>query len=127
MRGHGIDMPDPRFGEDGTIMQGTPEVDSDEFIAARRACRRYRALAGGAPSAEEQQEMLARAVAYAECLRTEGVDVPDPKTDEDGKSLIGGEGLDRNDPAFSEADETCRSKVRGLPAPWSPGGEGEKG
>lgn len=129
MRGQGIDMPDPRFGEDGTIMQDTPEVDRDELIAARRACRRYRDRGGGTPSEEEQQEMPERSVAYAECMRTEGIDVPDPKTDEDGKNLIGSQGPERNDPAFSEADETCRGKVRDLPAapPSQRGGGGQEG
>jgi hypothetical protein len=122
MRGQGIGMPDPQFGEDGTIMQPGPEeaVDSDEMEAARRACRRYRPGGGRAPSEgerEEQREMLERAVAYAECMREEGIDIPDPQTDEDGKNLIsGGAELDRDDPDFSEAVETCRSKVSGLPA-----------
>jgi hypothetical protein len=135
MRGLGIDMPDPQIGEDGTIMQPGPEeaVDSDEMEAARRACRRYRPGGGRAPSEEEreeQREMLERAVAYAECMREEGIDVPDPQTDEDGKNLISGGGeLDRDDPDFSEADETCRSKVSGLPAapPSGPGGGGQEG
>jgi hypothetical protein len=132
MREQGIDMPDPRFGEDGTIVHDTPEGDRDELRAAQRACRRYRHGGGRAPSEEErqeQQEMLERAVAYAKCMREEGIDVPDPTTDEDGKNLILGQGLDRDDPDFSEADETCRSKLSSLPAaPASePGGGDQEG
>jgi hypothetical protein len=129
MRGQGIDMPDPQIGEDGTILQSRPEGDRNELRAAQRACRRFRSRGGRAPSEEErqeQQEMLERAVAYAECMREEGIDVPDPKIDEDGKNLIGGNGLDRDDPDFSKADETCRSKVSGLPAA-PPGGGGQEG
>jgi hypothetical protein len=130
MRGQGIDMPDPQIGEDGTITQAGPEevVDADEMQAAQRACRQYRDSGGRAPSEderEEQREMLERAVAYAECMREEGIKVPDPTSDEDGKNLImGGGGLDRDAPDFTEADETCRSKVSGLPAapPSQPGG-----
>jgi hypothetical protein len=119
MREQGIDMPDPQIGEDGTIVQDAPDGDRDELRAAQRACRRYRDGGGRAPSVEEreeQQEMLERAVAYAQCMREEGIDVPDPTTGEDGKNVIGGVGLDRDDPDVSEADEACRSKLSGLPA-----------
>jgi hypothetical protein len=129
MREQGIDMPDPQIGEDGTTVQTRREGDREKLRAAERACRRYRPRGGQAPSEEErqeQQEMLERAVAYAKCMREEGIDVSDPKTDEDGKNLIGGNGPDRDDPDFSEADKACRSKVSGLPAA-PPGGGRQRG
>jgi hypothetical protein len=95
MRGQGIDMPDPQIGEDGTIVQSRPEGHRDELRAAQRACRRFDSRGGRAPSEEkrqEQHELLEQAVAYAECIREEGIDVPDQKTDEAGKNLIGGQG-----------------------------------
>ena len=55
MREHGIDMPDPRFGEDGSVSVevGDPGSDMDpsdpspEFERAQEACSEYDPLNGG--------------------------------------------------------------------------------
>ena len=56
------------------------------------------------PSPELQDAM----VAFAECMRDEGIDVPDPG--EGGGLVVGGGhgGLDPADPEFQEAEEECR-------------------
>jgi hypothetical protein len=61
MREHGIDMPDPTFGEDGRaqirIRRGDgasgPDPDDPEFKAAQEACRDKLPFGGERPSTEK--------------------------------------------------------------------------
>jgi hypothetical protein len=65
MREHGIDMPDPTFGEDGEarieMRRGRgdgasgPDPDSPKFKAAEEACRDKLPFGGEPPSTEESQ------------------------------------------------------------------------
>jgi hypothetical protein len=65
MREHGIDMPDPTFGEDGEarieMRRGRgdgasgPDPDSAKFKAAEEACRDKLPFGGEPPSTEESQ------------------------------------------------------------------------
>lgn len=52
-----------------------------------------------------------QALEWAQCMRDEGVDVPDPETDEDGNVQMGriqvGPGGDIDPEAFQDATETC--------------------
>ncbi|MFC7329907.1 hypothetical protein [Marinactinospora rubrisoli] len=78
MREQGIDMPDP--SADGS-MNLDGGGDPEAFSAAAETCQgelgQPPAPEGGpAPSDEER---LADALAFAECLREEGYDVPDPE------------------------------------------------
>jgi hypothetical protein len=64
------------------------------------------------------------AVAYARCMRENGVDIPDPTTGEGGMVKIGpgpgggGGGPDPASPAFARADGKCRQHLeRGGGAP----------
>jgi hypothetical protein len=113
MRDNGVpDFPDP--GPDGTFAGGDPEsmravLDSDKGRAALDKCRD---LAPGGGEGREldpaQQEQLRQ---WAQCMRDNGVDVPDP--DPNSGSLFGGEGqlpFDTNDPTFQKAMEACQDK-----------------
>jgi len=90
MRDHGVDMPDP--GSDGAVTGGgnggapgslggsAPAVNlGTADTAAMDACRKFLPN-GGEPkkltAAEREQ-----AVRYAQCMRTHGVDYPDPSAD----------------------------------------------
>jgi hypothetical protein len=114
MREHGVDMPDPQVDEDGGIRiqrkggGGNPDQDRE----AEEACQKHMKSAGGrAPSEEQQQQMRERALAFAQCMRDHGVDFPDPQFQEGGKVMMGGKGLDPNDPDFQEAQEACQDKM----------------
>ena len=63
------------------------------------------AQAGGSPATE-----LAKAVAYAQCIRSHGVpDWPDPETTPDGGYGFRTVGIDAESPALQSALEACKS------------------
>ena len=93
MREHGVDMPDPQF--DATTAAGV--------IGARWArpasdptTSQMRGGPGGVPAAswrtvaatfdahrpEEQAEMQEQVLAFAQCMRDHGIDMPDPEFDD---------------------------------------------
>jgi hypothetical protein len=71
---------------------------------------------GGLSEEEREQELLD----WVECMRGEGVDVPDPEVDADGNMRMPGMRItqDGSGPSIEEAQETCGE----IPAP--PGGGG---
>ena len=53
-------------------------------------------------------------LAYAECMRDHGIDMPDPDFSGDGGAFrmgVGADGMDPNDEKFKEADEACNDKL----------------
>ena len=58
-------------------------------------------------------------LAFTECMRENGVDVPDPEFSEDGEGgpriqMGPGGDFDPNDPDFQAAQEKCRSHLEGI-------------
>jgi hypothetical protein len=130
MRDQGVDFPDPKPGEDGAMLVGPDPgeepptaAEQQEMEAADAECKGILEDVEGslpAPSAEEQREMQDRALAFAECMREEGIDFPDPEFDEGGRMTFGvgggpGQGgLDPGDQEFQEAQETCTEETGGM-------------
>ena len=138
MRDHGVDMPDPQFDGGGgpgggvvvaEVPRGTgPRIDpeSEVFQEADEACRPI--MEDVAPdielTPEEEAEMRDQALAFAECMRDHGVDMPDPQFGEDGgvSISVGSAGdadpaerrPDFEDPAFEAAMEECRGDGFGV-------------
>jgi hypothetical protein len=107
MRGHGIDMPDPRPGRGLDI---TGDVNPERFELARRACREE---LGEPPvpelSNEQRDEFRQAALKYARCMRAHGIDIPDPTYDTNGELQITmATGVDDDAPAFTAANAKCR-------------------
>jgi hypothetical protein len=50
-------------------------------------------------------------LAFAKCMRDNGVDMPDPKEGPDGAVELGVRGAGPDDPAFATAYEKCRGKL----------------
>ena len=124
MREHGIDMPDPEPGADGTSrlrLGGLAGVDRDKLTAAAAACRSLLPAGGALPSLNPQQADQMRA--YAQCLREHGINVPDPDP-QTGRIKIDDELLKLNpdDPAFKRAQEDCRTLRPNQGASASAGG-----
>jgi hypothetical protein len=75
-------------------------------------------------STEDSQEAL---LAYAECMRGEGIDMADPTFDADGNATGGGfgpdSGIDPRSDEFQAAQETCGSLIEGVTL-GGPGGGG---
>ena len=113
MRANGVDVPDPRRDADGgMVMEGGPGgggVDPD-FEEADEECRHLLPERGEGPQlSPEQQDALEEAeLAYADCMRDQGVDYPDPDFSGGGAVIrIGEGGVDPTDPEFGAADEKC--------------------
>jgi hypothetical protein len=136
MREHGIDMPDPqRVGSGGIkqTMNGKPGSRA-KMDAANKDCQKYMQIGGGrAPSAAEQAKAKDAMLAYAKCMRDNGVDMPDPKFSNSGGGVtfqLGGPGNkggstggpNPDSPTFKAADKVCHSKLADLEK-GGPGGD----
>ncbi len=118
MRDNGVpNFPDPVNGglqiDGNEIGMGTPT-----YKAADEACK---SLMPAPPAGSvDDQEGRDRMLAYAQCMRDNGVpNFPDPKPGEG--IALDGDVLDINSPAFKAAEEACHS------LPGAPGGDGTQG
>jgi predicted small secreted protein len=137
MREQGIDMPDPQFnGDGGVLMQqgkaGETPPDKELVEAAEAACKQHREKAEAGlqkPSAEEQQKMKESMLAFARCMREQGVDFPDPNFDEDGRVTqhLDGTQIDPESQKFKDAEKLCRDKNPGPKVPGAGGAAGAAG
>jgi hypothetical protein len=125
MRDNGVTgFPDPKFGDGGggSMMIDSSsgiDPDSDSFKAAQSKCQPAldKVMGDGAESRSpaEQQEMKDQALAYAQCMRDNGVDMPDPTFDDQGHVQMrvgGGPGAPEeiNKEKMDKAQEACRGK-----------------
>jgi hypothetical protein len=128
MREHGIDMPDPqRVGNGGIKMtqKATPGSRA-KMEAANKDCQKYMKVGGGrAPSAAEQAKAKDAMLAYARCMRAQGVDMPDPQFSSGGfsfklggpRSKGGSTGPNPDSPAFKAADKVCHKYLADVEGP----------
>jgi hypothetical protein len=107
MRGNGVDMPDPAPGEGGLreafhgIQEDYDQATIEQALAACQDLLPQRAHEGGHDSAREEVVL-----ALAQCLREQGLEVPD--------DLFEGGGLhDMADEELRAAMEECRDVVAG--------------
>lgn len=118
MRDNGVDMPDPTFGEDGSIRNGAVAMGRDDdpavFTEAAEACREFEAANRFDVN---DPELLAERVEFARCMREHGVNVPDPEA---GSGLaLDTEGVD--DKTLQDAMTAC-GKGGAAPAAPTAGG-----
>ena len=119
MRENGVpEFPDPQI-EDGRIKMkiggpdGGGQLDPEAMDQAQEACEDLAPRGGGNFSEEDRQEMQDAMLAYAQCMRENGYDMPDP-------DFSGGDGMFRmegepEDPAFQQAQEACEDELPGRP------------
>jgi hypothetical protein len=115
LRENGVDVPD-NPGQGG----GGASIDRDKLQEALEGpCKEFRSEGFGNISEEDQQEMQDRFQEFSQCMRDEGVEVPDITAG--GGPPGGGERLDQDDPDVQAAMEKCQGE---LPqgAPGGPGG-----
>lgn len=96
-------------GEDGAASGPPPGVE-----AAQRACKHFLPNEGEPPKlspAEEAKERQA-ALKFARCMRSHGVDIPDPGSS--GAVEIGGN-VDPHTATFEAAQKACQSLIGKLP------------
>lgn len=112
MRDNGVDMPDP--GPDGGFGGGAEnKVDrgSPAFQKAMDACRSM--LPGGGDLSKLDPKMIDQLRQFTQCLRDNGVDVPDPDPNSPMLGLEKMQGLDRDSPAVKKAMDACKDKIPG--------------
>jgi hypothetical protein len=130
MREHGVDMPDPQRDAKGGIRitqsrrAGDGMTDA-KMQAAQKDCDKYME-AGGSPVRDPAMEarMQDALFAYAKCMRSHGIDMPDPQVSGGkvtmkvgsggGKGEQGRTGGDPETPAFKAADKACHHHLAEL-------------
>lgn len=114
LREEGLDVPDPKVDASGNLqllIGERPSFDPDSAAAqsAIKACQKYIQGIIQSFSADDLADIRDATVEYAQCLRKEGYDVPDPK-------FLSREGpfptLDRDDERFIKADKVCQPKLQ---------------
>ncbi len=118
MRSHGLtNFPDPQISGNRVTIQthegaGGLDPNSPQFQAAQSACQNL--LPKGNPENPQQQAQDRDAlVRFAQCMRSHGVDVPDPQPAGNGNLGIrlgpgAGPGQDMNNPQFQAAQSACQ-------------------
>lgn len=114
-RAHGINVPDPTpgggFGRgEFRILRQYPQ---SQVQAVMQACRQYLVQAfpqlnlSPAQRAQLQQQL----VRFAQCMRSHGVNIPDPQSGPGGFFGFRGafRSVDRNSPVFQSAQQACQS------------------
>jgi hypothetical protein len=113
MRDHGVDVPDPDPGGGPVrIGPGTGiDPENPRFQEAQQACaKEVGDLIPGGNDPARRQEFQDKALAFARCMRDNGIDMPDPTFGEGGRveqRLEGG--VSPDDPRFQEAQKQCES------------------
>lgn len=116
MRENGVpDFPDPEI-EDGRLQMRIEggEMDQDAMEKAQEECEDLAPRGGGNFSEEDRQEMQDAFLEYAQCMRDNGYDMPDPDFGDGEGGMFRMEG-EPNDPAFTSAQEACEDKMPGRP------------
>jgi hypothetical protein len=134
-RSHGINVPDPTPGGGpaagfGAGLRSLRNYPTAQVNAARQACNQYLIQAfpqlnlSPAQRAQVQQQL----VKFAQCMRSHGIDVPDPTFNGNGGFGIGRtfRNIDRNSPGFQSALSACRN-LRPSFGGRGPGGGGPGG
>lgn len=109
MRENGVpNFPDPQPGAGGIDLNGNEfDVDSPAFKAADQACESV-LPAPPADGSEDDQDGRDQMLAYARCMRDNGVaNFPDPQAG--GGIDLNGDLLDIDSPAFKAAEKACAS------------------
>ncbi|WP_116952604.1 hypothetical protein [Jiangella endophytica] len=114
MRENGVDLPDPDPGQPGIQLQ-LPQGDPDAQ-AAMEECRSL--LPNGGDLQEVDGDALESLRAFTECMRENGIDMPDPAAD-GGLSMP--EGVDPQSAEFQAAMTTCQPELDGAPIRIGPG------
>jgi hypothetical protein len=113
MRDNGVDVPDP--GPDGTFGDAMGKIDrtSAAFQKAMEACKKH--LPGGGDLSKLDPKMVDQLRQFTQCMRDNGVNVPDPDPNSPTLGLGAFADLDRNSPAVQKALEACKDKIPGRP------------
>lgn len=129
MRDNGVDFPDPQFDTNGRPQfnrgngQGFDALrNSPAFAKAQTACQSKRPDFGGQFQRTPAEQAAARKnlLKFAKCMRSKGIDFPDPTFDANGRPQFtrdgtagGAQGQNRDDTQSQAARTACQKEVGG--------------
>jgi hypothetical protein len=145
MREHGVDVQVAAIGEEGEPVGGEVRIgegpqggapaqpgggtppDREAVAEADEACRHLLPAGGmGDPDATMDPALADQMLEFAQCMRDNGIDFPDPVFEGGGVTMqIGGPdggGIDPSSDSFQAAQEAC-AEVMPERAPFMTGGE----
>jgi hypothetical protein len=108
MRAHGAEMEDPKPGQKAIELNDPNDPTTKK---AGAACNGKLGDAGQELSADEGEEFKEGWLAFAQCMRDEGIEMGDPRFLGPGKMLLDIAGLDTESPAFVAAQGACLDKA----------------
>jgi hypothetical protein len=118
MRDNGVNMADPTVDANGNLRlhlaTGADRPSDAELQKARDACQQYLQGAAQGGSREDRTKFQDALLQYAQCMRKNGYDLPDPDFSRQGLGFDPA-AVDRDDPAFKKANAVCRGYLSGLP------------
>lgn len=116
LRSHGLNVPDPSPGGGpgggGGLFRTIRSYPQAQVQAAMKACQQYLrgSFAFGNANPAQVAQFRQQFVKFAECMRSHGIDIPDPTTGSGGFGFRRAFGnVDRNSPAFQSALQACQS------------------
>jgi len=125
MRDNGVAaFPDPTVDSDGNArITGMRNLNRNDPTVqkAMQTCRPLIASLRQSFTPQQRQQVQDALLKYAQCMRKNGYDMPDPNFSGASPGAGGGGGFfgnrgDRNDPNFQKADSICRPQtLSGLP------------
>jgi hypothetical protein len=135
MRDHGIDMPDATTDSSGNLRLSRPtnikfdnQTDRAKLRTANQACRSNLKGIFQQFTPQQRAQMQDNLLKLAQCMRANGVNMPDPNFSQSPDNGGGRErffgGINRDDPKVQSALQTCRTKVFGGQQGPGPGGGG---
>jgi hypothetical protein len=110
LREHGIKVETPAGAPTGALAFSGGPGDAHAFEAAQNACARYRPKPINASPAD-QAKMQEGALKFARCMRSRGVNIPDPTFHGGGISIQSQSGpgsLNPNSAVFQAAQKACQ-------------------
>ncbi|HEX2086713.1 MAG TPA: hypothetical protein VHF89_13620 [Solirubrobacteraceae bacterium] len=122
MRENGVDMPDPQVGENGLVKIGPGPgrdrgPDDPKTRRALDACQEHLEEGGEAPDDAVMAKHRDAFVAYARCMREQGVNVPDPGPEGGVVFKVGDpDAPNPESPAYKRADQVCHEHLAAVDA-----------
>lgn len=110
MRDNGVDVPDPDPATGRMNLGQLRGTGGERFEQAMSRCRDLLVAArGGTAIGPEELERLRQ---FAQCMRDNGVDLPDPDPNGSGGMFAGALAkIDRDSPVFKKALEACQDRL----------------
>lgn len=107
MRENGVDVPDPKPGEDSrAVTIGGSGASQEKVEKAMKTCQKSAGIPAPKPISQAEKDKM---IKLARCMRGHGVDMPDPKFDDRGAAgaaiQLPSSGAEKD--KFEKANKAC--------------------